>query len=86
MDERIRDETSIGEEQFGFMPVKGTSDAVFFFFFFFFLRSNPCAPVGILCPLMLFRAGPFVVRAGVYSGTFTCPFRPPELIFYCMCI
>ena len=29
MDQRIREETSIGEEQFGFMPGKGTTDAVF---------------------------------------------------------
>ena len=29
MDLRIREETSIGEEQFGFMPGKGTTDAVF---------------------------------------------------------
>ncbi len=38
----------------------------FFFFFFFFKRSSPCAPVGIYLPfLMLSRAGPFMVRAGV---------------------
>ena len=29
MDERIREETSVGEEQFGFMPGRGTMDAVF---------------------------------------------------------
>ena len=29
MDQRIREETSVGEEQFGFMPGKGTTDAVF---------------------------------------------------------
>lgn len=29
VDRRLREETSIGEEQFGFMPGKGTTDAVF---------------------------------------------------------
>ncbi len=32
----------------------------------FFFMFSPCAPVGIICPLVLSRAGPFVVRAGVY--------------------
>ncbi len=29
IDRRLREETSIGEEQFGFMPDTGTSDAIF---------------------------------------------------------
>ncbi|XP_066982806.1 uncharacterized protein [Macrobrachium rosenbergii] len=29
MDQRVREETSVGEEQFGFMPGGGTTDAVF---------------------------------------------------------
>ena len=29
MDQRIREETSVGEDQFGVMPGKGTTDAVF---------------------------------------------------------
>ena len=29
IDRRLREETSIGEEQFGFMPVRGRNDAVF---------------------------------------------------------
>ena len=29
IDERIREETSVGEEQFGFMPGRGTTDAMF---------------------------------------------------------
>ncbi len=48
---------------------------------FFFLCSSPYVPVGIICPLMLSRAGPLVVRARVYSGTFGSPCHPPQLIF-----
>ena len=29
IDRRLREETSIGEEQFGFMPGRGTTDAIF---------------------------------------------------------
>ena len=29
IDRRLREETSIGEEQFGFMPCRGTTDAIF---------------------------------------------------------
>ncbi len=39
-------------------------------FFFFFSRSSQSAPVGIICPLKLFKAGPFEVRARIDSGTF----------------
>ena len=28
IDRRLREETSIGEEQFGFMPSRGTTDAI----------------------------------------------------------
>ena len=31
IDRRLREETSIGEEQFGFMPGRGTTDAIIFF-------------------------------------------------------
>ena len=29
IDRRLREETTMGEEQFGFMPGKGTADAIF---------------------------------------------------------
>ena len=29
IDRRLREETTIGEEQFGFMPGRGTTDAIF---------------------------------------------------------
>ncbi len=48
--------------------------------FLFFFNALACVHRQPFSDLLISRAGLFVVRARVYSGTFRGPYRPPKLI------